>query len=83
MYRVLRSSFFYCERVRELENIDVLTYFLTQGPFAVLFVWLLISTQNRNAKREDKLHETLSEFAQKYDIVIDKLDKIHDRLPPS
>ena len=62
-------------------DIDVLTYFLTQGPFAVLFIWLLISTQNRNVKREDKLHETLNEFAQKYDIVIEKLDKIHDRLP--
>lgn len=63
-------------------NVDVITYFITQGPFAVLFIWLLINTQNRNAKREDKLHETLNEFAQKYDIVIDKLDKIHDRLPP-
>ncbi len=60
---------------------DVFSYFITQGPFAALFVWLLINTQNRNAKREDKLHNTLNEFAQKYDIVIDKLDKIHDRLP--
>ena len=63
-------------------EIDIIKYFLTQGPFAVLFVWLLITTQNRNAKREDKLHDTLNEFAKKYDIVIGKLDDIHDRLPP-
>ena len=35
-------------------NVDVITYFLAQGPFAVLFIWLLINTQNYNAKREDR-----------------------------
>lgn len=63
-------------------EIDVMQYFLTQGPFAVLFVLLLIYTIRRNKEREDKLHETLNEFATRYDIVIGKLDEIKDRLPP-
>lgn len=61
-------------------NSDILTYFITQGPFAVLFIWLLYGTQKRNKEREDKLHETLNEFATRYDIVVKKLDKIHDKL---
>lgn len=62
-------------------DIDVLTYFLTQGPFAVLFIWLLIQTQKRNREREDQLYDTLNEFAKRYDIVIEKLDDIKNRLP--
>jgi hypothetical protein len=34
-----------------MEN-EVLTYFLTQGPFAALFVWLLFRSEKRNEKRE-------------------------------
>lgn len=61
---------------------DILQYFLTQGPFAVLFVWMLVHTQKRNKEREDQLYNTLNEFAQRYDIVIEKLDDIKGRLPP-
>ena len=64
-------------------EIDVLKYFLTQGPFAVLFVWMLIHTQKRNKEREDQLYDTLNEFASRYDIVIEKLDDIKERLPPN
>lgn len=60
---------------------DILQYFLTQGPFAALFVWLLIYTQKRNKELEDQLYNTLNEFASRYDIVIKKLDNIKDRLP--
>ena len=61
---------------------SVLQYFLTQGPFAALFVWLLIYTQKRNKEREDQLYETLNEFAIRYDIVIDEVREIKNRLPP-
>ncbi|MDQ0175969.1 BhlA/UviB family holin-like peptide [Bacillus chungangensis] len=61
---------------------DMLQYFLTQGPFAALFVWMLIHTQKRNKEREDQLYDTLNEFAKRYDIVIEKLDDIKSRLPP-
>ena len=65
-----------------METQDILSYFLTQGPFAVLFVWMLIHTQRRNKEREDQLYDTLNEFAQRYDIVIERLDDIKGRLPP-
>lgn len=64
-----------------MESSEFLTYFLTQGPFAALFVWMLIHTQKRNKEREDQLYDTLNEFAQRYDIVIEKLDDIKERLP--
>lgn len=64
-----------------MEGSEFLTYFLTQGPFAVLFVWMLLHTQKRNKEREDQLYDTLNEFAQRYDIVIDKLEDIKERLP--
>lgn len=61
---------------------QILEYFVMQGPFAVLFVWMLYTTQKRNKEREDQLYETLNEFASRYDIVIEKLDDIKGRLPP-
>jgi hypothetical protein len=33
-------------------EFDLLKYFITQGPFAVLFVWLFIHSNRRNEKRE-------------------------------
>ncbi|WP_443089762.1 BhlA/UviB family holin-like peptide [Virgibacillus sp. MG-45] len=70
-----------------IENI--LQYFLTQGPFAVLFVWLFYSSRKEAADREKKLYKTIDDqneilkgFSSKYDIVITKLDDIEDRLPP-
>lgn len=35
-------------------EIDVIKYFLTQGPFAVLFVWLLLRSEKRNEARESE-----------------------------
>lgn len=64
-------------------------YFLTQGPFAVLFVWLLYSSRKEGKSREDKLYKTiedqneiLNKFSNKYDVVISQLTDIKDRLPP-
>ncbi|OAK72702.1 bhlA [Lederbergia galactosidilytica] len=69
-----------------MENI--LQYFLTQGPFAVLFVWLFYSSRKEAADREKQLYQTIDDqnemlkgFSSKYDIVINKLDGIEDRLP--
>ncbi len=70
-----------------IENI--FQYFLTQGPFAVLFVWLFYSSRKESIDREKQLNriiedqnEVLKGFSSKYDIVINKLDDIEDRLPP-
>lgn len=71
-------------------NVDenMWQYFLTQGPFAVLFVWLFWSSRKESQEREKQLYKTIDDqnevlrgFSQKYDIVITKLDDIEDRLP--
>ncbi|MEF3330549.1 BhlA/UviB family holin-like peptide [Oceanobacillus oncorhynchi] len=67
----------------------LIQYFLTQGPFAVLFIWLFYSSRKEANDREQKLYDTIDDqneilkgFSSKYDIVITKLDDIEDRLPP-
>jgi hypothetical protein len=55
-------------------------YFLTQGPFAVLFVWLLIYVMKNNKERESRLQDLLDKFSNKYDVVITKLDDIKEEL---
>jgi hypothetical protein len=69
-------------------DTSTIQYFITQGPFAVLFVWLLYSSRKEASIREGKLNQVitdqskmLSEFGEKYDIVISKLDGIEERLP--
>lgn len=64
-------------------------YFLTQGPFAVLFVWLLYSSRKEAKEREEQLYQTIDDqnevlkgFSEKYDIIITKLGDIEERLPP-
>lgn len=84
--RSFRAYFFYGGkggiRLEEITIEQIIEYFVMQGPFAVLFVWMLITMQKRNKEREDQLYETLNEFASRYDIVIEKLDDIKGRLPP-
>lgn len=63
----------------EMDNA-VIQFFLTQGPFAVLFVWLLVYVMRKNSEREKRLHDTLDRFAEKYDVVVDELKKIRERL---
>lgn len=55
---------------------EFITSLVQQGGFAGLFVWLLFNTMKQNSEREAKLHELLSEFAKKYDIITGKLDDI-------
>jgi GTP-binding protein EngB required for normal cell division len=61
-------------------DLDMFRYFLTQGPFAILFVWLLIYVMKNNKEREMRLQELLDKFSEKYDLVITKLDDIKERL---
>jgi hypothetical protein len=70
-------------------DATLIQYFITQGPFAVLFIWLLYTTRKEGKEREDKLYKTIDDqnevlkgFSEKYDIVINKLDDIEERLPP-
>jgi hypothetical protein len=61
-------------------EIDVAKYFLTQGPWAVLFVWLLIYVMRNNKEREGRLHDILEKFSEKYDVVIDELRDIKNKI---
>lgn len=72
-------------------EMDVLKYFITQGPFAILFVWLLIyvirTNKERevdlirtNKEREGRLHDLLDKFSEKYDLIIEEIRDIKGRL---
>jgi hypothetical protein len=61
-------------------DIEVTKFFLTQGPFAVLFVWLLVYVMKKNSERESRLHDILEKFSEKYDVVIDELRDIKNKI---
>lgn len=73
---------FAADEVRGVENIEteVWKYLVTQGPFAVLFVWLLIYVMRQNERRENRLNDILEKFSEKYDVIIDELREIKGRL---
>lgn len=58
---------------------ELLKYFLTQGPFAVLFIWLLIYVMRMNEKRETRLQDLLDKFSEKYDVIITEIRDIKER----
>ena len=60
---------------------DVIKYFLTQGPFAILFVWLLIYVMRANKEREGRLQDLLDKFSDKYDVIISEIRDMKERLP--
>lgn len=43
-----------------VENPEVIKYFLTQGPFALLFVWLLLRSEKRNEQRESDYRDEIN-----------------------
>ncbi|MDQ0154900.1 BhlA/UviB family holin-like peptide [Robertmurraya andreesenii] len=61
-------------------DAETIKYFLTQGPFAILFVWLLIYVMRANKDREGRLHDLLDKFSDKYDVVIDELRDIKNKM---
>ena len=62
-------------------EIDVLKYFITQGPFAALFVWLLIYVMKANRERESRLQSLLDKFSEKYDVIISEIRGLKERMP--
>ncbi len=59
---------------------EVINYFLTQGPFAILFIWLFIYVIKTNKERESRLHSLLEKFSEKYDVVIEELRYIKNKM---
>jgi hypothetical protein len=54
-------------------EVELTKYFIQQGPFAILFVWLLIYVMKNNKERENRLHDILDKFSEKYDVIIDEI----------
>lgn len=53
---------------------------IQQGPYAILFVWLLFHTMKNNKDREAKLTEILDKFSEKYDVVISEIRDIKNKI---
>jgi BhlA holin family len=53
---------------------------IQQGPFAGLFVWLLFTTKKEAREREQRLQDILEKFSEKYDLVIERLDRMENQL---
>lgn len=60
---------------------------LTNGGFAALFVWLLVTTRTESAKREeesrrreDRLMETLEKYSGNLPAIAETLRKIEQRI---
>jgi hypothetical protein len=54
-------------------STEVLTYFVTQGPFAILFVWLLVNTKKESKEREDRLMSHVEKTTETLDDIRDSL----------
>ncbi|MCM3291814.1 BhlA/UviB family holin-like peptide [Paenibacillus sp. MER 180] len=61
-------------------EIDMLKYFLTQGPFAVLFVYLFVSSRKESQEREKQLYEVIDKVTDKYDVIIDRIDNLERKV---
>jgi cellulose biosynthesis protein BcsQ len=65
--------------VTQLE-LDILNTFIANGPFAALFVWLLVYVMKANREREERLQNLLEKFSDKYDVIISELRDIKNKL---
>lgn len=62
---------------------ELLTQVVTQGAFAVLFVWLLFDTRKEAREREAELHKLIDKLADSFKVVEDikeDVDSIKKRL---
>ncbi|MBD7984227.1 hypothetical protein H9649_06525 [Sporosarcina sp. Sa2YVA2] len=64
-----------------MEVREVLGYFLTQGPFAVLFVWLFMYQVKSSEARERRYQQLLTAMAHKFDDILKEIQEVKKRLP--
>lgn len=55
---------------------EVLKYFITQGVFAALFVWLFMDTRKETKERETKYQETIKENQEIINKLTDKFNVV-------
>lgn len=65
--------------MRTVEDSVVATL-VQQGPFAALFVWLLFYVMKSNRERENRLQDLLDKFSDKYDVIINDLRDIKEKV---
>ena len=69
---------------------QLVDYFITQGPWAVTFICLLVYVmrtnkereerqERTNSEREGKLHDLLSKFTEKYDVIVEEIRELSDK----
>lgn len=59
---------------------EIWSYFLTQGPFAALFIWLLVYVMKSSKERENQLLDTLNKFSEKYDLILEEVREIKSEM---
>ena len=61
-------------------DASTLSFFATQGPWALLFVLLLFWVLRENAKREERLIKCLDDLAPKIDGIVHDLGEIKEQI---
>lgn len=62
---------------------ELIKYFISQGPFAVLFIWLFWYQVKSSEQREERYQSLLTAMTEKYDDIAEEIRKVKERLPPS
>lgn len=76
-----RSFCFPKKRRIGMATKELLGYFLTQGPFAVLFVWLFWYQVKSSESREKSYQQLLEAMSEKYDVIVEEIREVKERLP--
>ena len=53
---------------------------ISQGPFAALFIWLLIDTNKKNEPREQRMQEQLDKTVPILNQIVSRLDVIEEKI---
>ena len=63
-------------------NLDpeIIKLIVTQGIFAVLFVWLFFDTRREAKEREEKLMAALDKSTDSYKGIVDSVDKLEEKI---
>lgn len=64
-----------------MDTIELTNYFIAQGPFAILFVWLFWYQVKSSAEREDRYQNLLEAMTEKYDDIAKEIKEVKERLP--
>ncbi|MDD2288024.1 MAG: BhlA/UviB family holin-like peptide [Bacteroidales bacterium] len=57
-------------------NAEILKLIISQGIFAVLFVWLFYDTRKEAREREEKLMTQLDKTNQDHKLIIESINKL-------